>query len=392
MWLLITFLVYPAKDNHGTHAQTHIQINNPSVEHTFGEQIIFRAEIPSSANIDQIQLVFTPEGFKNSIVIPVNISINNRLLARYQLKPQENILPFSTITYQYMVTLTTDDQAVSDLFSFQYDDNLHRWETLEGANLFKVHWYDGDLAFGRAILDAAMNTLDRFKKYLILPNPENLDIYVYASPSELQEILDLTEYPWIAGHAAPENNMVLVSITPGALQLLEIERQIPHEITHLRLYQYFGDRYDNIPTWLDEGIASLAEAFPNSDYKFILSGGYENETLISFKSLCESFPPTASEINLAYAQSDSFVRFIYNEYGSNGLQNLLDAYKQGYSCEKGPSEVFGINLRQLERLWYQDTFGEAQPLMANELLGWSILCIIVLITPTTAIILTARRK
>jgi hypothetical protein len=389
---IITFFIVPAKTTHRTLAQTHIQIINPSVEHTFGQRITFRAEIASSANISQVQLVFTPEGNNNSIVVPVDISFNNRLQAQYQLKPQDNILPFSTITYQYMVSFNSGEQAVSDIFSFQYSDNRHRWKTLEEANLFKVHWYEGDLTFGQAIYDAAVNTLDRFKKYLILPNPENMDIYVYASPGEIQEILDLADQPWVAGHAAPNNNLVLVSITPGALQLIEIERQIPHEITHLRLYRYLGDGYDNLPTWLDEGIASLAEAFPNSDYKFILTGGYDNDTLLSYASLCESFPPTTSDINLAYAQSDSFTRFIYREYGSNGLQNLLDAYKQGHSCEKGPSEAFGINLTQLERLWYQDTFGEDQPFMANELLIWSLFCLIVLVTPITAIILTARRK
>jgi hypothetical protein len=392
LWLFITFFTTPEIIYHGTHAQTHIQINNPSVEHIFGDQIIFRAELASSANVSQVQLVFTPEGIKNSIVIPVDISFNNRLIARYQLQPQDNILPFSKITYQYIVSLTSNEQAVSDLFSFEYSDNLHNWKTLEETNLYKVHWYEGDFAFGRAIYDAAESTLDRFKKYLILPYPENMDIYVYANPSDLQEILNLSDQPWVAGHAALDHNLILVSITPGALQLLDIERQIPHEITHLRLYQYLGDGYDNLPAWFDEGIASLAEAFPNSDYKFILAGGYENETLLPFRSLCESFPPNASDINLAYAQSDSFVRFIYQEYGSNGLQNLLDAYKQGHSCEKGPTEAFGITLTQLERLWYQDTFGEAQPFMANELLVWSIFCLIVLVTPTTAIILTAKRK
>ncbi len=392
MWLLITFFATLAIINHGAYAQTHIQINNPSVEHTFGEQITFKAELASSVNVSQVQLVFTPEGNKNSIVLPVNISFNNFLLARYQLKPQDNIYPFSTITYQYIVSLTSNEQAVSDLFSFQYSDNLHNWKTLEETNLFKVHWYEGDLTFGRAIYDAAVNTLDRFKKFLILPNPENMEIYVYGNPRDLQEILDISDQPWIAGHAIPDQNLALVAITPSALQMLEIERQIPHEITHLRLYRYLGDGYDNLPTWFDEGIASLAEVFPNSDYKFILTGGYENEALLPFKSLCESFPPNQSDINLAYAQSDSFVRFIYQEYGSNGLQNLLNAYKQGHSCEKGPFEAFGITLTQLERLWYQDTFGEDQPFMVNELIIWSILCLIVFITPTTAIILSAKRK
>jgi hypothetical protein len=184
----------------------------------------------------------------------------------------------------------------------------------------------------------------------------------------------------------------LVSITPGALQLLDIERQIPHEITHVRLNQYLENGYHDIPVWLNEGIATLAESFPNSDYKIIITAGYENHALFSFASLCESFPPNASDINMAYAQSDSFVRYIYQEYGANGLQSLLDAYKEGYSCENGPSESLGISLTQLERQWYFETFGEAQPTSLNGIIAWSILFLVVFITPITSILLSARQK
>lgn len=365
---------------------------NPTVEFTFGEQFIFKAEITTDENLASVELIFTPEGINNSTVIPVTITPRKNLEAKYEIKPQDVIRPFSTITYQYVVSFNSGDQVSSETFSFQYYDNRHNWMELQESNLFTVHWYEGDLSFGQAIFDAAVNTIDRFKKYLILPNPHNLDIYVYASPSELQEILELTAQPWVAGHAIPENNLVLVSITPGALQLLDIERQIPHEITHVRINQYLENGYDDIPKWLNEGIATLAESFPNSDYKQIMTAGYENHTLLSFASLCESFPPNASDINIAYAQSDSFVRYIYQEFGANGLQSLLDAYKEGYSCENGPSESFGISLTQLERQWYLETFGEAQPTSLNGIFAWSILFLVVFITPITSILLSARRK
>jgi hypothetical protein len=390
--LIILFSAFPLQNSFAAPKNDSINIINPSVEYTFGEQFTFKAEINADASISNVELVLIPEGINDSIVIPVTIDSSYHLNAYYHIKPQDVIWPFSTITYQYVVSFDSGTQVSSEEFSFLYSDNRFNWQQLEQSNLFTVHWYEGDLAFGRAIFDAAANTIDRFKKYLILPNPQNLDIYVYSNPSELQEVLDLTAHPWVAGHAIPENNLVLVSITPGALQLLDIERQVPHEITHVRIKQYLEDGYENLPVWFNEGIASLAETFPNSDYKLILTAGYENHNLISFASLCRSFPPDISDINIAYAQSDSFVRYIYQEYGANGLQNLLDAYKQGYSCENGPSEAFGISLTQLEKQWYLDTFGEAPPISINEVFAWSFLILAIFITPVTSILLSSRRN
>ena len=392
MGLISLVSVTPSQTSYAAPGNDSINIINPNVEYIFGEQFIFKARITADAPISGIELVFMPEGINNSIVIPVTINPSNNLEANYLIKPQDVILPFSTISYQYIVSFDSGTQVSSEVFSFLYSDDRFDWQQLNESDLFTVHWYEGDLSFGRAIFDAAANSIDRYKKYLILPNPQNLDIYVYANPSELQEVLDLTAHPWVAGHAVPENNLVLVSITPGALQLLDIERQVPHEIAHVRIKRYLEDGYENLPIWFNEGLASLAETFPNSDYKLILTAGYENHNLISFASLCRSFPPDSSDINMAYAQSDSLVRYIYQEYGANGLQNLLDAYKQGHSCENGPLEAFGVTLTQLERQWYLDTFGEAPPISISEIFAWSILILALFITPVTSILLSGRRN
>lgn len=390
--LIILVSTYPQKISHAAPRNDSFSIINPNVEYTFGKQLNFKAEIVADSPIKNIELVFRPEEGNNSIVIPVTIDQSKYLEAIYLIKPHDVFLPFSTFTYQYIVYFSSGDRTSSKEFSFKYIDNRFDWQQLEEANLFTVHWYEGDLSFGRAIFDSAANSIDRYKKYLILPNPQNLDIYVYANPSELQEVLDLAAHPWVAGHAIPENNLVFVSITPGALQLLDIERQIPHEIAHVRIKQYLEDGYENLPIWFNEGLASLAETFPNSDYKLILTAGYENHTLFSFASLCKSFPPDASDINMAYAQSDSFIRYIYQEYGANGLQKLLDTYKQGHSCENGPSEAFDISLTQLERQWYLESFGEAPPISLDEIFAWSLLVLFVFITPITSILLSGKRN
>ena len=290
------------------------------------------------------------------------------------------------------MTLSSNDQIQSDTFTFDYYDNRKSWKLLEGPNYFQVHWYEGELEFGQSILDAALNSIQYFKPYLILPNPEILDIYVYPSRSQLQEALNIAGQPWVAGQAVPEMNLVLVSIEPGPLEQLEIDRQIPHEITHVRLYQHLGEGYDNLPVWLNEGIASLAEFYPNPDYRSLLRNASENGNLLSIQSLCDHFPSNKNETSLAYAQSDSLLRFIHKEYGSVGLQKLLNTYAQGHKCENGAEEALGLTLTELEKDWRFAIFNEVPADEENPLLAWVILCSFALLAPIIAILLSARKK
>ena len=373
-------------------AQKIVQIRNQNVEYIFGEQFEFNADLGPITNVSQIQLVFTQEGFSNSTIVPVQFDSNYHLQAIYVFQPQDNIQPFSTISYRYIVTLSSNEQIQSDTFTFDYIDNRKPWKLLEGPNYYQVHWYEGELEFGQSLLDAALNSIEFFKSYLLLPNPEFLDIYVYPSRAQLQEALNITGQPWVAGQATPEMNLVLVSIEPGPLAQLEIDRQIPHEITHVRLYQYLDDRYGNLPIWLNEGIASLAEFYPNPDYRSLLKNANEKDDLLSFNSLCDRFPSNKNETSLAYAQSDSFLRFIHKEYGSVGLQKLVDTYAQGHKCEKGTEEALGLTLTELEKDWRFATFNEVPADEENPLVAWIILCGFALLTPIIAILLSARKK
>jgi hypothetical protein len=78
--------------------------------------------------------------------------------------------------------------------------------------------------------------------------------------------------------------------------------------------------------------------------------------LIPIAHLCEAIPPDEDLALLAYAQSDSLVEYIQNEYGLPGLQALIFAYDQGVSCEQGVEMALGISIQELEKDWSIDRF------------------------------------
>jgi len=90
---------------------------------------------------------------------------------------------------------------------------------------------------------------------------------------------------------------------------------------------------------------------------------------------------------LAYAQSADFAWFLYENYGSSGLEALSQAYADGLSCEQGAQQALGISLTELDREWRKQTFGENTLLAAlGELLPWIALLGVILVGPLVLIV------
>jgi hypothetical protein len=133
--------------------------------------------------------------------------------------------------------------------------------------------------------------------------------------------------------------------------MIALERDLPHELTHLLLYDRMNEGYNNLPAWLGEGLATLQEQQPNPAYRFELDTAHSSNALLSIESLCATFPMTESDALLAYAQSTSFTQYLLDIYGTGGIHRLLDAYQEGASCKGGVQRVYQRSLEQLENEW-----------------------------------------
>jgi hypothetical protein len=278
------------------------------------------------------------------------------------------------------------------LFTTRHAGDDFNWQTLE-AGILKVHWYEGDENFGRAALKTAQAGLESIDRLVPHDVQQPIEIFIYANANDLQGALESGKEDWVAGHADPELGMVLVLVEPGSQQGIAMEQRIPHELMHVILYRRVGAGYKMIPGWLREGMATLAEMYPNVDYDRVLNDAAARDTLISFKDLCASFPNATAQAFLAYAESRSFTNYLYEIYGSTGLVNLAKVYADGVDCERGPERVFGTSLSHLESQWRssvleQNTF---LPVLQN-ILPYLVLLCLILIIPMVSIVSTLRKR
>jgi hypothetical protein len=246
--------------------------------------------------------------------------------------------------------LTSGEEVNSEKYAFDYVDNRYPWQTMQNSR-FQINWYDGSISFGQAVFDSAQASLESAQIYLQAPPPEPVSVYVYPNPLDLQEAVQLNSQTWVAGHATPRKGVILISIAPGVEQNLEMERQIPHEMMHVLQYQVVGEAFGRMPVWLIEGMASLAEMYPNPDYQRVLDQAARDGQLIPLSSLCKTFPQASEETYLAYAESASFTRAIFQKYGSPGLLNLMLQYQSGVGCKEGFPSALGVSMEQIESEW-----------------------------------------
>lgn len=355
--------------------QAHAQTDNPfsklDADNTFGEIITFTGEVSPDVEVTSAKLTFRPTATGQSTVLDAEQQ-GNSLTASYTIRPQDYIPPFGKIEFWFSAALPDGSQIQSEVATHIYTDNRFEWQTLS-QNDIKVSWVEGDQAFGQAVLDAALETNSQFAKYLDLPLPERLRIYVYPSNSALQTALQITNITWASGHADPANQTILVSIPQGFDQQLSIQRQVPHEVTHVRLSRYMGDNYPNLPGWFSEGLASLAEQYTLPEYWQVLQAASQEGTLIPLEDLCGAFPYDTDQAGLAYAEADSFTRYIFDTYGKFGLQSLLEAYTAGHACQAGVDIALDTSLANLEKDWQRQIGASGLSATAASAGAWGIL-------------------
>jgi hypothetical protein len=109
----------------------------------------------------------------------------------------------------------------------------------------------------------------------------------------------------------------------------------------------FGD----IPRWLHEGLAMRSEGGMSLEERAALNAAIAENQLISLRALNSAFADARDQAVLSYAESNSLVNFIIEEYGSDKLGELIGVFAIGAHYDDALLEVFGVDMDGMEDLW-----------------------------------------
>ncbi len=332
-------------------AEGEIVVVESNSHYEFGRQLSFHLEASSASGITQVILYFRATGDATTTVErpqfvaspSVTVDHTYDLQGRY-------IKPFSLVEYWWTLSDAAGHRLTTEVQTFSYDDNRFSWQSLTGERV-TVYWYQGTEAFGQAALDVAVGAVPRISADLGVEAPQPIRAFLYANLSDLEGALPPTGREWVGGQAYPELGTFVASIPPDDRSLSTMKRVIPHEITHLLVYQAAGGALGHVPSWLNEGLATLSEELPDPEAAIVLETALSQDGLVTLETLCGPFPLDASEARLSYAQSASVVGFIRDHYGRQGLARLITAYADGASCQGGVEPALGVSLEGLETQW-----------------------------------------
>jgi hypothetical protein len=321
-----------------------------SIEYQFGDFLAFRASVSADQDILRVAVFYRLVGSEETYVLLSSPPLHPAAIDLIRDLRNQPLPPFRSIQYWWQVALADGSEFSTEPRTFIYADNRFDWHQLSRQGI-TLHWYAGDMALAQAALDLSDSSLLEIRRDLSLPDPGSVEIYLYATPDDLHSSLQRIPGDSIHGQALIQEGIILLAAPLNADGMDELERGIPHELTHLLLSKRLGSAYDGLPAWLSEGLAILQETSPHPQYRLALEQAIQSNELLPLDTLCGSFPNTGEQAVLAYAQSASLVGYVKDVYGVGGISALLDAYQEGASCRGGVERVLRRSLEDLQGEW-----------------------------------------
>jgi hypothetical protein len=157
----------------------------------------------------------------------------------------------------------------------------------------------------------------------------------------------------IVAFAIPNQNLIVLDTSTVYTKPFTLESTLKHELCHILLHHNIES--ERLPRWLDEGVCQwasggIAELMASDEDRAIAKASM-SERLIKIGEL-ERFPLDERSLILAYQESKSIVEYIVSEFGKQGILNVLEYLKKGYSVDDSIQKSLSISLFELEKNWH----------------------------------------
>ncbi|MDJ0755729.1 MAG: peptidase MA family metallohydrolase [Ardenticatenaceae bacterium] len=287
---------------------------------------------------------------QRQVDVPIEAASLVELSWRWNILEDTLLPPGSIVWWEWKLTLADGTVETTPRSQLRYIDSWYVWQSVERDGI-QVNWFRGERAFAERMLAAAVDARDQLGEETGLQITEPIELFLYEETFDLSR--SLPGIPaWAGGVAFPEQNLVMVATNSRSPEAIEYgERTIKHEIGHLVIGRLTFNCQTNLPTWLNEGLAQVAEGPPDPYYETLFAEAITNERILSLAQLEGSFSVHRSRASLSYAQSDYFTRYLLDQYGPEQMANLLTAFKQGVGNQEAFQIAYEEDLLTLENGW-----------------------------------------
>ncbi|HLA07716.1 MAG TPA: peptidase MA family metallohydrolase [Anaerolineales bacterium] len=265
----------------------------------------------------------------------------------WEMRQSGSLPPGASLWWRWRIIDASGQEMVSELKTATWLDDIHPWKTLHDG-LLNFHWYQGDEAFARDLLNAAQGGLEFDETQSGLKTDSPIEIYIYADTNDLRDAI-LYEPSWTGGQAFPDQDIVILGISQTDLDWGR--DAIVHELTHVLVGHLTFSCLGDVPTWLNEGLAVYSEGDLDPGSQKQLDDAIQNDTLLTVRSLSSGFSEVPDKAYLSYSQSYSLTKFLVETYGQEKMTTLLTSLRDGLTIDEALLRNYSFDVEGLEDEW-----------------------------------------
>jgi hypothetical protein len=327
-----------------------ITITSQTQTYTYATRMTFQVQASDSAgtiNKAELEIKVAQIGMDRRITVPVPQPGATVSLA-YRYDPGSDYLPpFTPITYHWMLSDNTQHSLTGADQHFDFADTRFTWSHLT-KNDISIYWYHQNTAYGQNLLNTAVKEATSIEQDLHGTLTDPIHVLVYASDQDLRGGLPSDTPNWAGGVALIPLHEALIVVGDAQYPL---QRDLPHELTHLILHEIAGLGCGGCPLWFDEGMAVYHQIYHEPDLQYAFDTAVHTQKhLLSFNTLTDRFPDDAEQAELAYAQSWKFITYLYSTFGQPKVARLVDALPTT-AFSTAFSQAFGLSVDKTEDQW-----------------------------------------
>jgi hypothetical protein len=176
---------------------------------------------------------------------------------------------------------------------------------------------------------------------------------------------------YAAGVAHPSLHLALLTLqAPQTWEAPDLSELLRHELTHIALADAVAGHH--VPRWFDEGLAVHESGELPAARFWALWNATLSKRLLPLADLDRGFPLDRYDVNVAYAESADFVRFLMRAADRARYGSLVDRVRAGVPFDRALEDAYGTDIHKLEYEWSEERgrkFGLA-PMLAGSGLLW----------------------
>ncbi|HUX88097.1 MAG TPA: peptidase MA family metallohydrolase [Chloroflexota bacterium] len=350
--LIIALLLLPLvglRPTTAAAASPGITVLQSTAKNDFPTSLTFAVQATSPATITSVRLIYQVGDDPVISIADAKFVPSAKVTASYQIDlNREYYPPGATVRYRWQIEDQSSAKLLSDWKSLAISDPRFTWQS-QTAGPITLHWYDGNSQFATALLQAATQAVTAANFDVNAPGIKPVQIWIYAQQNDFRSALGSGAEQWVGGQTLPNYRVILLFAPSNDIP--DDQRSVAHEMTHILLDSSANDPFGQLPIWLDEGVAVVAEGAPDPAFQQALAAAAQSHQLLSIQAISGNFPSSTNEATLAYAESQDIVRYFIDTYGSQKLSALIAAFRAGDTSDAAFQQSIQLSTLAFQNAW-----------------------------------------